>query len=371
MTRATTEHDGRDGTVTMATIAKTLGVSRTTVSNAYNRPNQLSPELRARILETAHVLGYSGPDPVASTLRRGRTGTIGLVFDEALPYAFTDPAQVLFLQGVADSCQQEGSGLLLVPAAGPGAGRDVILASLVDGFVVLGLPADDRRIEAVTDRGLPFVIVEGAPIDGVPFVGIDNRGGAQAVAQHLLDLGHRRFGVVSLPLSPDGFEGPASIERQQSARYDITADRMGGYREALDAAGIAWTTVPVDVRINRFRSGLAAAARLLDRPEPPTALLCMSDELALGAMEEAMKRGLDVPGDVSVVGFDDTPSASRSHPALTTVRQPLAEKGAAAAHVLLHDGPDHPRRVDLPTQVVVRGSSGPPPGETERATRKG
>jgi DNA-binding LacI/PurR family transcriptional regulator len=363
--------DLREETVTMATIAKTLGVSRTTVSNAYNRPNQLSPELRARVLQTARSLGYCGPDPVASTLRRGHTGTIGLVFDESLPYAFTDPAQVLFLQGVADACQAQGSGLLLVPAAGPGAGRDVILHSLVDGFVVLGLPADDRRVEAVTDRGLPFVIVEGAPIEDVPFVGIDNQGGARAVAQHLLDLGHRRFGIISLPLSPDGFEGPAPIERQQTARYDITADRLRGYRAALEAAGIDWATVPVDVRINRFRSGVTAAAALLDRPDPPTALLCMSDELALGAIEEAATRGLDVPGDISMVGYDDTPSAARNHPALTTVRQPLAEKGAAAAHILLHDGPDHRRTVELPTEVVVRASSGPPPGSANGTTRKG
>jgi DNA-binding LacI/PurR family transcriptional regulator len=368
----TTDGSRRNEPVTMETIAKTLGVSRTTVSNAYNRPDQLSPQLRARVLETAHALGYSGPDPVASTLRRGRTGTVGLVFDEALPYAFTDPAQVLFLQGVADTCQEQGSGLLLVPAAGPGAGRDVILTALVDGFVVLGLAADDRRIEAVTERGLPFVIVEGAPIEGVPFVGIDNRGGARAVARHLLDLGHRRFGVVSLALSPDGFEGPAPTERQQSARYDITADRMRGYRDALETTGIDWGTVPVDVRINRFRSGRAGAHALLDRPDPPTAILCMSDELALGAMEEAISRGLDVPGDVSIVGYDDTPSASRSHPALTTVRQPLAEKGAAAAHVLLHDGPDHPRRVELPTEVVARASSGPSPsGVATRTTKEG
>jgi DNA-binding LacI/PurR family transcriptional regulator len=294
-----------------------------------------------------------------------------LVFDEALPYAFTDPAQVLFLQGVADSCQEQGSGLLLVAAAGAGAGRDVIMTSLVDGFVVLGLAADDRRLQAVRDRGLPFVIVEGVPIDGVPYVGIDNRRGAHAVARHLLDLGHRRFGVVSLPLSPDGFEGPATIDRQGTARYDITADRLHGYRDAVEAADIDWGTVPVEVRVNRFRSGVAAAAALLDHPSPPTALLCMSDELALGALEEAMRRGLDVPGDVSVVGFDDTPSASRSHPALTTVRQPLAGKGAAAAHVLFHDGPDHPRRVDLPTEVVVRASSGPPSGSPNGTTRKG
>ncbi len=366
-----TESDPRDETVTMATIAKTLGVSRTTVSNAYNRPDQLSPELRAKVLETAHALGYAGPDPVASTLRRGHTGTIGLVFDEALPYAFTDPAQVLFLQGVADTCQMQGSGLLLVPAAGPGAGREVILASLVDGFVVLGLPADDRRIEAVKERGRPFVVVEGRPIEGVPFVGIDNRGGARAIAQHLLDHGHRRFGVVSLPLSPDGFQGAASIGRQRTARYDITADRLGGYRDALEAAGIDWNDVPVDARVNRFRSGQVATSALLDRPDPPTALLCMSDELALGAIEEARTRGLDVPRDLSIVGYDDTPSASRSHPALTTVRQPLAEKGAAAAHVLLHDGPDHPRSVELPTELVVRSSTGPAPTRpTVRGARK-
>jgi DNA-binding LacI/PurR family transcriptional regulator len=362
--------DLREETVTMATIAKTLGVSRTTVSNAYNRPNQLSPELRARVLETAHALGYCGPDPVASTLRRGRTGTIGLVFDESLPYAFTDPAQVLFLQGVADACQAQGSGLLLVPAAGQQAGRNLILTALVDGFVSLGLAPGDARLDAVIERGLPFVIVEGAPMDAVAYVGIDNTGGARSIVEHLLGLGHRRFGVVSLPLAPDGFQGPAGVDRQRAARYDITADRLTGYRAALEAASIDWGDVPVDVRVNRFASGQSAAGRLLDHPDRPTALLCMSDELALGALEAAAARGLDVPGDVSIVGYDDTPSAARSHPALTTVRQPLAEKGSAAANALLHDQTDHTHAVTLPTEVVVRETSGPPP-RRPRTTKEG
>jgi DNA-binding LacI/PurR family transcriptional regulator len=345
----------------MATIAQALGVSRTTVSNAYNRPGQLSPGLRARVLETAHALGYAGPDPVARTLRRGRTGTMGLVFDEALPYAFTDPAQVLFLQGVADACQAQGSGLLLVPAAGPQAGRDLILTALVDGFVALGLAPGDARLDAVVERGLPFVIVEGAPMEGVAYVGIDNVGGARSIAEHLLALGHRRFGVVSLPLAPGGFQGPAGVDRQRSARYDITADRLSGYRAALEAAGVDWGDVPVDVRVNRFASGQAAAGTLLDRPDRPAALLCMSDELALGALEAAAERGLAVPGDVSVVGYDDTPSAARSHPALTTVHQPLVEKGSAAANALLHEQIDHAHAVTFSTEVVVRQTSGPPP----------
>jgi DNA-binding LacI/PurR family transcriptional regulator len=352
--------DTKTDGVTLATIARAMGVSRTTVSNAYNRPDQLSAELRARVLETAKRLGYHGPDPVARTLRRGRTGSIGIVFDEALTYAFTDPAQVEFLQGVAGVCELQDSGLLLVPGALRASGHTVIGMALVDGFVIHSLAGGDPRIEAVEERGLPFVIVEGPPHPTAPSVGIDNRGGATAIIRHLLGLGHRRFGIISLPLSPGGPEGPASGSLQESARYDVTRDRLIGYREALEAAGISWNGVPVDTRINRFRSGGLAAAAMLDRKEPPTAIVAMSDELALGALAAAAERGMDVPRDLSVVGFDDAPSARRGRPALTTVRQPLAEKGAAAARLLLGSG-SSPEHVVLATEPIVRDSSGPAP----------
>src|ERR687892_677681 len=142
-----------DRPVTLATIAEALGVSRMTVSNAYNRPDQLSPELRERVLEVARELGYPGPNPVARTLSRGETGSVGLVLDYPLTEAFTDPATVLFLHGVAAGCEERELGLSLVPRI---ADRDaeLVRTALVDGFVLYCTPEGDPRLEAARERQL-------------------------------------------------------------------------------------------------------------------------------------------------------------------------------------------------------------------------
>jgi len=347
--------------VTLATVAEALGVSRTTVSNAYNRPDQLSPELRERVLATARSLGYAGPDPVARTLRRGRTGALGLILGEALSYAFTDPAAVIILQGVTGVCERHGFGLLLVPDAPSGDGPDVVRMALVDGFLVGGEPEGTERMRAVVERGLPFAIFDAPEHPEAPWVGIDDRAAARAAARHLLDLGHRSFGVISGALSPDGLQGRATLARQYGARYHGARQRLIGYREALEEAGIDWTALAVEERPNRFRAGAGAAAALLDRAVRPTAILAMTDELALGALAAAAERGIDVPRELSVVGFDDTPSAARARPPLTTIRQPLAEKGATAARLLLEPPDDPGARHELPTELVVRASSAPAP----------
>ena len=144
---------------TLADVAEHLGVSRTTVSNAYNRPDQLSPSLRERVLAAAAELGYTGPNPMARSLRRGSTGSLGLVFDQNLRYIFSDPAAVLFLSGVAAGCEEHGSGLALVPALPEGA-AEVVRSALVDGYVMFCTPEDDERFDAVRARGLPYVLVD-------------------------------------------------------------------------------------------------------------------------------------------------------------------------------------------------------------------
>jgi DNA-binding LacI/PurR family transcriptional regulator len=343
--------------VTLATIASELGVSRMTVSNAYNRPEKLSPALRDRVLATAKRLGYAGPDPVAATLSRGRVGALGLVFDDPLPYAFTDPAAVLFFEGVAAVCEQERVGLALVPSRfGAPQETDLTRTALVDGFIAYCDVADDGRLDVIEERGLPLVIADGPPRAGAPAVGIDDRAAAREAAEHLLALGHRRIGIVALPLSPDGYEGPATPERKAAARYHCTGERLGGIRAAFEAAGIAWDGVPIEERAPHGRdAGRRAAASLLDAPDRPTALLAMSDELAIGALHAAEERGITVPRELSVIGFDDTPAASEARPPLTTITQPHREKGETAARLLLQPGAQ-PRRVVLPTGLVERGS---------------
>lgn len=343
--------------VTLATIAKAVGVSRMTVSNAYNRPDQLSPALRERILATARELGYGGPDPVARTLKRGETGSVGVVLDYPLTNAFTDAATVQFLHGVAAGCEDAARGMSLVPRI---AGRDAALvgAALVDGFVVYCVPEDDPRWDAILTRQLPFVRVDFAPDPAVPSVNIDDEGAARAVAEHLVALGHRHFGIV---LSQDE-PGNTAPEAERSIVYHVEQARLAGWRAGLEAAGVDWSAVPVAGAPGMDEDiGRVAGAKLFDRAQRPTAILALSDKLALGVLDAAAERGIAVPGELSVAGFDDIPAAARSTPALTTVHQPHHRKGAEAVRLLLAGGP--PQSVLLPTELVVRASTAPSPTE--------
>jgi DNA-binding LacI/PurR family transcriptional regulator len=350
------------GAVTLETIARELGVSKMTVSNAYNRPDQLGPELRARILDTAKRLGYPGPNPLASTLRRGRTGTFGVIFDDPLSYAFTDPAAVLFLKGMAEACEKRSTGLLLIPSA-PGSDEAVatVQSALVDGFAIYSDFEGDRRAPAAYERGLRTVLVDTPPAPGYPWVGINERAAARLAARHLIQLGHRQLGIVTMPFSNDGYSGWVDEERTRVRGYQLTRERLSGYREEIAAAGLPWNDVLVHEQQPRgVESGRRAASALLDRADRPSAVLAMSDELAIGVLLAARERGIHVPGSLSIVGFDDAPSAIHSAPPLTTVHQPLVEKGRAAARLLL-DLDEGDERVELPVELKVRASTAPAP----------
>jgi DNA-binding LacI/PurR family transcriptional regulator len=345
-------------------VAREAGVSPMTVSNAYNHPDQLSAELRRRILETARRLGYAGPDPLARGLRRGGTGAVGVIYDSPLSYAFDDAASVLFLRGVSRVGEGSRLGLLLVPGSPP-AQRDAgpIAGALVDGFIVYSVAEGDAVLEAALERRLPTVIVDQPRIDGVPFVGIDDQGAARAIADHLLDLGHRRLAVVSFSLSPGGHVGPADAARQEATAYRVSRERLQGYAAAAEARGIESSQVPVYECLGSGRElGAQAAGALLQLEPRPTAIIATSDELALGAMEAAQRKGLSVPEDISIVGFDDVPAAAHATPSLTTVRQDHFEKGSAAAR-LLTEQLRGAEAVDayLESRLVIRASTGAPP----------
>jgi DNA-binding LacI/PurR family transcriptional regulator len=349
---------GRPGRgVTLADVARALRVSKATVSNAYNRPDQLSAQLRERILTEAGRLGYPGPDPIAATFSRRRAGAIGLVFDDPLTFALTDPAGVLFVTGIGEVCERAGVGLVLIPR---GTGDDLVQRALVDGFVCHCDVDGDDRVDTALSRDLPVVVVDGPARTDVGHVGIDDRGAAATAARHLIDLGHRRIGVLVSPLHTDGRAGRADPARQQTARLHGIRERLAGYRAAVEAAGVDWAGVPVmECAPYGREAGYRGAADLLDGPDRPTALLAASDELALGALRAAAERGIPVPEQLSVVGFDDAPTAAWSSPALTTISQPHRDKGRAAAEQLL--APPARTATVFPTELVVRGSTAPPP----------
>ena len=293
--------------VTLKTIAERVGVSRTTVSNAYNRPDQLAPELRDRILRTARELGYAGPDPAARRLRSGRRDAVGLLVAEALSYTFTDPASVLLLQGIARATEDAGLALLVVPERGG------VADAVVDAFCLYSLPAGHPNVAAVQERGVPLVVVDEPRLDGHAFVGVEDRRGAALAAEHLLALGHRRFALLSDPTRLDGYAGPLTHEREAAAPSVVFAERLGGYRDALVAAGIDWESLPrFELPANLPEHGLQGALMALGSDPRPTALIAATDQLALGAIEAALEAGLRVPEDLSIVGFDDVPGAAWS-----------------------------------------------------------
>ncbi len=348
--------------VTLQTLATDLGVSRVTVSNAFNRPDQLSDQLRQRILQRASELGFAGPDPVARGLRRGRVGAIGVVVDQGLSYAFSDPAAVAQFDGLASTISAGGSGLLLHAVEHGDAER--VRSAPVDAWILASLPGDAPLVAAVLASGRPVVVIDQPRLDGAATIGVDEERGAALATEHLLGLGHRRLAVVSTALRPDGHQGLAGADRERWATYEVSARRLAGVRSASEAAGLTRAEVRVvECAHNDLDTGALAAYQLLDADDPPTAVVAFSDQLALGVLRAAQEMGVQVPGHLSVVGFDDAPPAATAQPPLTTVAQPLRERGQAAAEAALAaargEHVEPLTRFEL--ELVVRASTAPPP----------
>src|SRR6202789_3769799 len=227
---------------TLASLAAELKVSRTTISNAFNRPDQLSPDLRERVLAAAKRLGYAGPDPVARSLRTRKAGAVGLVMAEPLTYFFSDPAARDFVTGVAQSCEEVGQGLLLVAVGGSHGHDDGTAAGLGaggDGFVVYSVCDDDPYLQAVVQRGLPIVVVDQPKgLNGVSRVGIDDRAAMRELADYVLGLGHREIGLLTMRLGRERRQDLVDAQRLQSATFDVQRERVVGVWEAMTAAGV-------------------------------------------------------------------------------------------------------------------------------------
>ena len=346
------------GKVTLQTVADAVGVSRMTVSNAFSRPDQLSAPLRERILEAARELGYAGPDPSGRALARGSTGAVGVVLTDSLEYPFTDEVAMSFLGAIARELEPTGLALTLLSGAESEErvpARDVAM----DGALVYSCDPRSVAVEWLGKRGLPMVFVDQAPVTGIPSVNVDDRGGARLAAQHLVDLGHRRIGLVlSVPAGPYGLvdaslDGPLGHPVRQ---------RLLGWLDVLTAEGI--TPVVARIPLNDHDACVDAAQTLMRLDDRPTAVLCFSDVIAATVVQVVQDLGLQVPADVSVVGFDDSPVAARVRPPLTTVRQDFPEKGRAAAAALTAalsgSAPKRARHTVLPTTLVVRESTAPP-----------
>ncbi|MFD8234109.1 LacI family DNA-binding transcriptional regulator [Streptomyces sp. NPDC059696] len=337
------EGAGTGGRVTISEIARQAGVSVPTVSRVVNGRSDVSPQTRARVEDLLRRHGYRRRPAAPGT----RAALLDLVFDD-----LDSPWAVEIIRGVEEAAHAAGTGTVVSAIHGRSGDARQWMRNLrsraSDGVILVTSSLDPPLHEELHILGVPLVVVDpaGSPALDAPTIGAANWSGGMAATAHLLSLGHRRIGLIAGP-----------------PRLLCSRARLDGYRAALESAGVppdASLVVPGDFRPE---SGFSACHILLDLPEPPTALFAASDGMALGAIEALRRRGLRVPQDMSVVGFDDLPEVRWSAPPLTTVRQPLADMGGLAVRTVLGltrgEQPDSPR-VELGTELVVRASTAPP-----------
>ncbi|HEY6797556.1 MAG TPA: LacI family DNA-binding transcriptional regulator [Kineosporiaceae bacterium] len=328
---------------TIARIAQETGVSITTVSKVLNGRSDVAPATRARVEASLERHDYR------RRYRREPTGLrqIDLVFHLLAPMWGME-----IIRGVEAVTAAERVDLVLSQLDGGHRSTqqwlDGVLGRRPLGVLLVASNLSQAERRTLENRSIPFVIVDkdGATPLSAPTVGSNNGNGGYLATRHLLDLGHRRVGIVS---------GPTALLSSRA--------RLAGYRSAHDEAGL-----PVDPELVRYgtfhaEAGYRQGLELLDRPDRPTALFAGSDMQALGLLRAARELGLEVPRDLSVVGYDDVPLAAWTGPALTTIRQPLREMAGAATRMLLdlsRGVEPESRRIELATEIVIRESSAPP-----------
>lgn len=309
---------------TIADVAREAGVSPSTASVVFSGKTPVSETTRRRVLDAATALGYAGPDPRAASLRRGRSGIVGVVFEEHLGTAFLDPVKTLVMDGLADAVAPLGAGLLLLRDQEPSGGGPSLTSAPIDAAVLIGCSGLLRQsLDAVKARGIPVVVIEGDAGDDVPRIGLDNREAQRQAASHLRALGHRDVAVVTLPARTGWERGWLSDDT--AIAIDVTRDRLAGAMDVFpDAPAYAAAGSFID-------EGLAAGRVLFADPaRRPTGVIAQSDLLAAGVIRAAEEAGLRVPDDVSVTGFDGIVVDGLAPYELTTLVQPATDKGRAA-----------------------------------------
>lgn len=334
--------------VTITDVARHAGVSMKTVSRVMNAEPHVREEVREKVLRVARELRYR-PKLSARSLAGSRSYQVGFVLSYPSPYFMY--AQI----GALKACHERGFHLVVEPIdlASPNLASDMEAMTnglAVDGIILLPPTCDNALVlDALDLAGVPYVRVAPATApDRGATIEVDDEGAARTITDHLLDLGHRRIAMI---------RGPAG--------HVASVRRLEGFRKALAARGLEPEPGLMQDGAFLYRSGLEAAEKLLSLPEPPTAIFASNDEMALAVMATAQSRGLVIPRDLSVVGFDDIATAGMVWPGLTTMSQPMSDMGAAAAGIIISNasrtttGDDGvPRR--FACGLVVRGSTALP-----------
>lgn len=344
--------------VTLLDVAAAANVSKSTVANVFSRPERVRPELREKVEAAARQLGFAGPDPRGRLLSSGKAHAIGLVpSGEGIAWVFDDPYMRAFLGGVAEACQERHVALQLIDGHGE-AGAEAIRRAVVDGLIV---HTEDqvRAIDPALRRKLPVVVMDAIDDADISSVSIDDRGGAALLTRHLVGLGHRRFLVATLTrgyIAPV-LHRPNGGPRQLVSAHAVDERRLAGVADVLAEAGLSINDMPLveawgsEEERRLYGSG---AELILDNLGDATAIIALGADIALSTIAEARRRGIDVPGRLSIAGFDDPPQAAEL--GLTAIAAPVAESARVAARLLFSAERQHIR---LPVELIVRSSTGP------------
>ena len=329
--------------VTIQDIAQHLNLAVSTVSKALNNYPDVSQQTKDRVIEVARELSYY-PSAPARNLRRRRTDKIGFLF--SFPITAISEYVSKLITGAIIAAEKEGYNLILYPLLEDQLENltRICRAREIDGLLVLNRAGIDQILAVLEQEAIPFVLVDRrAEQPDISFVSSDHYHGALLIMRHLVGLGHKRIGYTSRPL------------------LGITSrDRLTGYKQVLEEAGLPFDgslVVPTDTDL---RSGYHAMKKLLDLPDPPTAVFAIHDLIALECLRAATDRGLRVPEDVAIVGFDNWHFSESTKPPLTSVRIPLTEIGRLATETVLtciSENNPSPVRLILPVELVVRQST--------------
>lgn len=335
--------EGTARRVTITEIAQEAGVSVPTVSRVVNGRGDVAPSTRARVEDLLRKHGYRR----RSTIPPDRANLIDLVFND-----LDSPWAVEIIRGVEAVAHASGVGTVVSAIHSQSSSARQWMRNLQarasDGVILVTSVLEPRLHDELHRLNVPTVVVDPAGGQSIPAptIGATNWAGGLMATEHLLELGHQRIGFIAGP-----------------RRLLCSRARLDGYRAALAAAGLTADDrliVPGDFYPE---SGFHGARRLLDQPDPPTAIFACSDQMAVGALEALRQLSIRVPDDMSLVGFDDLPEVRWCPPPLTTVRQPLTEMGRLAARTVLrqaHGEETEDLRVELATELVVRSSTAPP-----------
>ncbi len=335
--------------VTSHEVAERAGVSRTTVSFVLNEVEgaQISEETRQRVLQAAHELGYV-PDAAARSLASGRTHILGLIICQPPDHIIVDAYLPQVIYGLGRASRERGFRVLveaIEDVSQPNAYVGLVRAKRIDGVLLSGPRSDDTQLPALIADGFPIVLLGHLKDKSACFVDVDNQAAACRAVTHLLKLGHRRVACVT--------NGPL--------QYISAMERLLGYRQALTEAGLPYDETLVRYGDFDMESGYRVMQSLLETNPKPTAVFVASDVVAFGAMKAIRERGLRIPDDLAVVGFDDLPMARYITPSLTTVRLPAIEQGEQGGRMLIDlisGKVPAEAQVYLETELVVRQSCG-------------